>query len=375
MRAVLLLSLSCSEVIWAGPLGVTEEVGPEDEERRGANLVGVVFGGLHRVDAEFEALLNDDIEVMRTAAQFEEDLGRWNWNLLAAYTHHSVDYEQALVGHPAHLEEDLWQLSFGLDYALSDSVELGVNVSAYDGHPDYRSIWINEYYKQFFGFLPEYRNSDPHGAALSVSGVWSYQSGLVEGGGGYGWDQVVPGWEFDGGGLSSSSDEVETGWGYVRWEQVINPWLKTELNGRASFISRRDPRYQISNRWAVAFGPKLSAKATVGAAKEDPQFEAVYGGVNLDYEFQPNWTVTLSGRLYHDTGEIESAAFNTAAPGVDTSEVGVGLLWDRGDLAVRIFVGYYAVDYDKVSAENQFFRNLYKDRDWVVLRLATTLRF
>ena len=45
------------------------------------------------------------------------------------------------------------------------------------------------------------------------------------------------------------------------------------------------------------------------------------------------------------------------------------------DIAVRLSGGFYNTNYDPVSAENEVFLNLYKDRDWWISRIAVTYSF
>ena len=50
-------------------------------------------------------------------------------------------------------------------------------------------------------------------------------------------------------------------------------------------------------------------------------------------------------------------------------------LWDRGDLALSGGIGFLDTDYDALSADNQFFGNLYRDREWWTFRLAASFTF
>ncbi len=61
--------------------------------------------------------------------------------------------------------------------------------------------------------------------------------------------------------------------------------------------------------------------------------------------------------------------------GLDTRETYLGLLWDRGDLAASLGIGFLDTNYDALSTDNSFFGELYRDRDWLSLRAATSLRF
>ena len=94
-----------------------------------------------------------------------------------------------------------------------------------------------------------------------------------------------------------------------------------------------------------------------------------------EWNFAPQWAANVGFRLYQDSGEIESSGLNASAPGLDGSEISAGLRWDRGDLSISGTVGLLTSDYQPLSADNLFFGNLYRDRDWWTLRLSASFSF
>ncbi len=53
----------------------------------------------------------------------------------------------------------------------------------------------------------------------------------------------------------------------------------------------------------------------------------------------------------------------------------MSLLWKGEAAAVRLSLGHYDTRYDALSADNLFFGNLYRDRDFLTARLACTFYF
>lgn len=336
---------------------------------------GDLFGGLQRIDLESEAMLSDDIDVWRSAFRYAQDRGGWSIEAGASFTDYSLDYEPFALfgGSPASLDESTWQGDLTFAHEIGDSFEGSLTLSGYDGYSDYRSIWIAEYYRQTFDFPGSgYYGPDPHGWAVTGGLTWDPHIGtrvgldLI-----YGRDTIAPGWTFG----APGNDLLESRTVALRWEQAVNPRLRSELALLYNDVTERDPRYHLQSTWTAALTDAVTLRAQLGAATEDPDFDALYGGLSLDYQFSTNWSLTCSGRLYDDTGEIESAGFNTAAPGVETAELGASVLYDNGEHALRLGVSFYDTSYDPVDLDNAFFANLYDDRDWWTIRLAYTANF
>ena len=125
---------------------------------------------------------------------------------------------------------------------------------------------------------------------------------------------------------------------------------------------------------AAAAGP-LGFRLTGGYTGESPSFEAFYGSALVEWNFLPQWSVHTGYRIYQDNGEIESSGFNALAPGLDSNELFAGIKWDRGDFAISANIGFLETNYEPLSEDNEFFGNLYKDRDWVTFRLAASFQF
>jgi hypothetical protein len=125
----------------------------------------------------------------------------------------------------------------------------------------------------------------------------------------------------------------------------------------------------------MKFLPHDRVELSGGYTEEAPALEAYYLSSLCEWNLRPQWTIFGGYRIYRDTGEIEASGFNAQAPALDSSEVFVGVLWERGDLNFSGTVGYLQTNYDQLDEDNQFFGELYKDRDWLTLRIAATYSF
>jgi hypothetical protein len=334
-----------------------------------------LFAGEQELDLEYEGLLSNEIEVQRAAMRYSQRRGLWRTDIGASMTDYSIDYQPfaPLGGLPEGLSETTRQFNLSASYALSGSVESSLAFSHYDGFADFRSIWIAEYYRQAFNFPGSgYQAPDPHGFSIVSGWVWDPKPGtrfsldLT-----YGEDTIAPGWSF----RDPGNDLLKNRAFSLSWEQAINPSLKTETSFTYFDITDREARMIFSSSWNWAMSDDLTLGANFGGSREEPDFEAVYGGISLTYQLNPRLSIRAEARLYDDSGEIETSGFNASAPGLRSSEVGLSALYEIGAHSFRIGVARYLADYGSPDPENEFFTNLYDDRDWWTIRTAYSFRF
>ncbi|MDB4374265.1 hypothetical protein OAG86_03085 [Akkermansiaceae bacterium] len=335
-----------------------------------------LFDGLQRLDSEFEGLFSDDIDVWSAAISYEQERNDWTISLGLTRINYDLEYSPVatLGGTALDLSENTLLGNITLAKDVSNDLQLSFGARGYDGYADYRSIWVAEYYRQNFSFPGSgYSPPDPSGWSLSAGLVWSPRiESRLNFSLNYGQDTIAPGWASP---FESSNDLLESRAVSIRWEETLNPSLKTETTLSYSDITDRDPRVLIQSAWNYAISDDLTLRAQMGAGRENPDFESIYGGLSLDYQLTDQWSVALSSRLYHDSGEIENSGFNTAAPGLQSVETGLSVLYQKGDHSLRASLSYYHTDYDTVDPSNDFFANLYQDRDWIAMRLAYSLNF
>lgn len=336
------------------------------------------FGGPQKFTLSGEVLAASDIKSQSYLAAYEATEGPWTLDAEVGMNRYSLDYLPTIFGVPADLDESTWSGNVALGREWNRGFSTDISARIYDGFSEYRSIWISEFYRQLFGEVPQYEAPDPHGFGFSLTNTWHYQpnAGLAEIRLDYGSDTIAPGWAFDPerGAPAPDRDDLETIGASLRIEQAINPWLETELVLSARGTTDREPRYAIRNSWAAAAGP-VGFRLTAGYAEEAPSFDSYYGELLVDWNFARHWSVFASGRIYHDSGEIESAGFDALAPELDSSEIFAGVRFDDGSLAVSLGVGFLDTDYAPINPEEAFFGNLYRDREWWTTRIAVSYRF
>lgn len=333
------------------------------------------FDGEQEFDLEYEGLLSSDIEVHRAALRYSQRRGDWNFDLGLSNTDYSIDYQPfaPLGGLPNALNETTRQASFTAGYSLSDTLETNLSLNYYDGFADFRSLWIAEYYRQAFNFPGSgYRAPDPYGFSITSGWQWNPQVGtrlsldLT-----YGEDTIAPGWSFQ----DPGNDLLKNRAVSIRWEQALSPLIKTETSFTYFDITDREARMILQSSWNFALSDDLTLGANIGASRENPDFRGLYGGLALTYEVNSHLSLRAEARLYEDTGEIETSGFNASAPEVQTSEIGLSALYENGPHSLRLSVAHYLTDYGAPDPENEFFTNLYEDRDWWTIRTAYSYRF
>lgn len=336
------------------------------------------FTGQQELELTADSLSASDIGIQTYRAFFSGTEQDWTVEGGVSLAAYREDYEPVLFGTNETLTEQTFQANLGVTRKWGREWSGTLSLSAYDGFSDYRSIWISEYYRQLFGAFPAYHAPDPNGYSISAGSSWEYLpgSGTANLSIFYANDEIAPGWGFDSGaGIPAPGDEIlETFGSSLSVDQAINPWLKTQLILNARNTSDRDVRLGVVNSWAASSGP-FAFRVTGGYSEESPSFDASHVAAILEWNFMPAWSANIGVRTYRDSGEIQSSGFNALAPPVKSSEIFGGLLWDRGDLAVSVGIGLLESDYDALSADNEFFGNLYKDREWLTLRIAASHTF
>ncbi len=332
----------------------------------------------HRVDLSGETLHSSDITVYSTQLSYENKTGPWTLDLNLGRSEYSLDYRSAFSVETPRLEEETNQASIDLSRQWNENWSSGVNARIYDGFGEYRSIWIAEFYRNDFSGASSYRSPDPHGFGYGVNTRWDYApgSGSLTASANYGKDVIAPGWDFS---LvtfqpEATPDTLETLSASLRLDQAINGYLKTSLTANTRAITAREQRYGVENSWSAAY-EKYAARAVFGYAQENPNFSARYAGLQLEWNFLPQWYLNAGWRVYNDSGEIETSGFSTAAPGLDTTEYSAGVVWDRGDWAFNLTAAFLDSDYGALDRTNRFLDGLYQDREWYTLRLAASYNF
>ncbi|MGB0991130.1 MAG: hypothetical protein ACPG32_01515 [Akkermansiaceae bacterium] len=383
MKRIICAATMCSCCVLSSTQAGDETTAlPAPETASGADSGGGdwwrdLFSGVNRLDVQAETLRSSDIDIDQKTIQFEIQQPIWSFSLTAGHTDYGIDYKPAIVGSEAFLSEETWQWQGRIGAKLNERWSFDFSTRHYDGYSGYRSIWIAERFRQGFGFSPIYQKPDPGGYSYSASALYSYLSGhSVRLSIGYGRDTIAPGYSIGVGGIERSRDTLFRRSSTLRFEDVWTPWLKSENTISVADVTLRKKRWSAKSTWHVALGSDWTLRANVGYSEEAPLFEAKYGGLSVEWNFTGNWHISAGVDVYSDTGEIPNAGLiTTAAPGVDTVQYGIGLRWVGESSAFRIYAAMYENDYGALGINNQFLKNLYRDRDWVMVQLSYTYQF
>ena len=85
----------------------------------------------------------------------------------------------AAFAFPADRSESNRQAQINLGWRATPKLEVSGFARIYEGFPDFRSVWIAEFYEQSFGFVPGYRDADPQGWAVGTSITWNVVPGAT----------------------------------------------------------------------------------------------------------------------------------------------------------------------------------------------------
>ena len=336
------------------------------------------FSGPQEIEVTAEALSADDIAIQSYRASYSGTEGPWTVEAGIGFIQYRETYVPVLFGTTEKLDEETLQADLTFTRKFNEQWSASLLVSAYDGFSDYRSIWISEYYRQLFGAFPDYHGPDPHGQSIGAKARWDYLpgTGRAELSFNFGRDEIAPGWGFNSaiGKPEPGVESLSTAGGGARVEQALNGWLKTDAAIALRHITDRKTRVSLNHSWVAAAGP-LAFRLSGGYSEEPPSFDSSYVSALVEWTFLPHWSANVGYRIYQDSGEIASSGFDALAPPVRSTEIFGGLAWDHGDFAVSAGVGLLATDYDALSEDNEFFGNLYRDRDWLTFRLAASHRF
>lgn len=334
----------------------------------------------HRSAASFEGLFASDVQLTTSALTYRATHGIWEGTVGVGLNTYGLDYEPVdfdFLGRPERVDEARWSGQFNGRVRVLPRLTLLASAGVFDGFADYRSLWLSTYYAQQFSGLPGYVAPDPGGASVGggVRWEWLPDAGFLQGDFTYVNEEIAPGYEIDFDGLRRGRDRLYTAQWRISEEHVLHRRVRLLNEVRLTDTTDRDRRVAWQGSVNVTLGERWTLRPYGGYAEEDPQFEAWYVGGAVEYEVAPGWFVSVSGRYYEDTGEIENSNFSNAAPGVDTWHAGAGVRHVRGRATFRLFAAPYATRYEPFGIGTAFFANLYRDRDWGLVQAAATFEF
>lgn len=332
------------------------------------------------------AMMASDVHVTDMQAEYRHERPSAQFSLAVSYRPTGMDFKSEYLGLKRHkrLEEDHFGVQGSVSSDLNDTLTLKVVGGAYDGFQTYRALWMDEYNRLKFGGrntsgggLAGYREAHPWGYNASPSLRWEYlpDTGFAEAGVSYQYDSVSPGYE-GGPPLVRLRDTYKTVSGHLAFENVLTRRLRTRVESRIDDTTEREKRVTLQGALNYALAESWVARLTVGYATEDPHFSAKSVSAVLERDWHGTWFVSVFGRYYEDTSEIDNGmAIDAAAPPLKTYQAGLGLRRQGNRSAIKFDIGPCFSRYALHPRRNTDFDQLYKDRDWLSLQAAFQHQF
>jgi hypothetical protein len=368
---VIVAAFLVAPALWGAP----SQEGPEVESSATSATPAT-----HQVQADWEGLVAPDIQLTQSSLAFRRTQGRFEFTTSIALNNIDLDYQPAsfdFLGSSTSVDEHRFGGAIATRTRLLDSATLLLSGAAYTGFPDYRTAWLNEYYRQQFGALPGYQEARPSGESVTLGLRIEYLPtvAFIQGDISFLKDTIAPGYEIDFEGLRRGRPNLYTASYHVAFENVLHRRVRVLNEARLTETTDRESRYSYQGSLNVALGDRWVARVFGGYAEERPTFQAFYAGGTLEFEPNPGWLLSVSGRYYSDTGEIENSLFSSAAPGLTAWQFGFGVrrVWDRH--SIKVFAAPYFTRFEPAGIGTAFFENLYSNRDWALLQAAYTVDF
>ena len=126
---------------------------------------------------EADVLESSDIRLGEVSVQADQDASHDQYELSATQDRIDIDYSPAkfdFVSQPVHRIENSTDLSLTSRFETDSNFSPMVVVGGYRGFTDYRSVWLDEFYRQYFEDVPGYVHVLPHGWNAMAGGRWTY---------------------------------------------------------------------------------------------------------------------------------------------------------------------------------------------------------
>ena len=341
------------------------------------------LGAAPETSVEFgaEVLHASGITLTQGADTFRLKAGRTEAALTLGAGSIAFDYAPVafdFLGRAARLRETSFSAQAAWRHRAGDRLDLLGGAGLRHGHDNYRTLRLDEYFRQRFAPLAGYQRATPRGFAFSGGARWEYQvgSGFAQLGYSRAQDDVAPGYEIDFDGLRRGAETLVTDAATLALENVLTPRLRTRIELRAAGTSGRKPRWGAEASARQAIGERWIVRVEAGGSLERPEFRARHGGLELEFAATETLALFAGAHAYRDTGEIENALlFTSAAPALRSRRAEIGVRHDGERLAWRLALGGIAGDHAATNPTTDFFQNLYRDRDWRSVRLAGSWKF
>lgn len=339
--------------------------------------------GNQAVESSAEFLETGDVLLSAAGLSARHIDERWDLKLGAIYQGYDVTYRPDIIIPGLYdntkLKRTYWAGQVSAKGRLGSHSQWLLDGGGYEGFADYKSVWLDEYYRQRFSRLAGYEKVDPQGFNGSGGLRWEYwpTTGFAQAELGYQQDTISPSYDKPvTKPLIRGLDLIDTLSGRISSENVISPHLRMLNEFQIVDSTGRDLRYAIQNRLNYALGERWTLKSILGGTWESPAFSAWFVDGSAEYDWNRRWHLRAFTHYYQDDGLIrDPTIISSAQPALNTFMVGLGLRWAGDNLTADVSFGPYFTRYKSLPSNAGDFLNLYRDRDWWTFKTAIAYRF
>ena len=329
-----------------------------------------------------EALDSGDVHLRELNLQADQSLPRCPYVFSATTSRIDIDYGPArydILSQPMRRVEERTAAELTMRFRPDADFIPFAGGGGDRGFTDFRSVWLDEYYRQLFAGVPGYAPALPHGWHALAGGRWSYLPGsaILQGTLVRQDDTVSPGYEPQiGHPLLRGRERLRTTAVRVSTENVATPTVRTLLELGATNTTGRDTRYSVQGSVNWAISDTVTLRGVVAGVREPPAFHATSIALTCERDWNARWFAGLAVRGYRDSGEvIDPLIGSSAAPALRTVHMAACLRWQGERAAVRLEGGPYRTRYDNRALASAQFARLYRDRNWRRVQGTASWRF
>lgn len=304
-----------------------------------------------------------------------------HWTGRLGYATIDLNYKPGtgdILNRPAHRSEQRLSAQIETRQTLAENWDLTAGIVGYDGYSDYRSVWVDEYYRQLFEGTEGYVVASPKGVGGDTTLRWQYLpgSGFATVTLGLRQEVVAPGYEQEiQGDLQRGQDTLSTLQMGLGSEHVMTGSLRLQQDLEVLDTTTRPLRVRYGlgtiwvpgERWVTRFRTDLTRESA---------FHSVSIAASLEYDIREHWFLGGSVRAYTDNGQLENLeVISSGSPPLDTGEGRLFVRFVRDTFSLMAAAGYYATRYDAPEGQTRPFSELYRDRNWFTGQLKVNLQF
>ncbi len=169
-----------------GPAGAVAQPGPVKRGRPAAEERGGGPPLVQTIEEDSEFVFASDIFLTDSKLRYGQAKGGTQWDAAFAYASFDMNYRHSELVDPLgilsfdeHLHKDRVSGLLNLRQRLLEPLTFLGSAGIYDGYPDYRRVWIANFYRQkyanpAFPTIPGYQAPDPKGINASVGARCEY---------------------------------------------------------------------------------------------------------------------------------------------------------------------------------------------------------